>query len=114
MKTSVVKKKSFLGTRSKEEFILEVKKILSDNVVEAYVFGSFFSEKFNADSDFDLLLIVDTNKEFLKRPLLFSELDTLKAPIDLIVYTPSEFEKIKKEEKVGFWKSIFSEMVQII
>lgn len=112
--TIVRKKSSFLGKKSKDEFIEEVVKLLNGKVFKAYVFGSFFSDRFNADSDFDLLLIADTDEDFLKRPLLFSELDCLDAPIDLLVYTPKEFEKIESEEKIGFWKSIFEEMVQII
>jgi predicted nucleotidyltransferase len=117
-KTQVTKNVSFLGENSKEEFIEKLCRLLRTikkyPVIEAYVFGSFFSNKFNSNSDLDLIIIAKIDQDFIKRPLYFEELEALNAPIDLLVYTPEEFKKISDEKKVGFWKDIFTTMKKII
>ena len=113
--TRVRKKESFLKGKTKELFISELKQILNGKVVSAYLFGSFVTNQFNADSDLDLILIAHSNKPFIERPLEFPELLNLDLEVDLLVYTPEEFEKIRKEDnKVGFWKTVFSQMMKII
>lgn len=99
---------------TKEQFIEKLQNILCTEVEAAYVFGSFVSREFSTDSDLDILLIKDTKTEFIKRPLDFPKLYDLNVPIDILVYTPEEFEKIKAEKKVGFWKSTFDQMIKII
>jgi len=113
--TIVTKKFSFLKGESKENFSEHLKTLLTGNVLEAYIFGSFFSDDFNADSDIDLLIIVDTKLPFHERILYFKKKLNLDVPMDLIAYTSEEFQKIRDESpKVGFWKSVFESMTKIV
>jgi len=120
--TSVRKKKTIF-----EHFELETKeqvfsKILNvqkrNSIKEAYVFGSFATDDFNCDSDIDLIFILDDNDleniPFIERPLLFSDLTNKNVKIDLLVYSTSEFHKIKNEEKSCFWKSVFKSIQRIL
>lgn len=110
--TTVRKKVSFLKERTKEEFIAELKTHFNSHVREAYIFGSFWTNEFNADSDLDILIVANTSLEFHERYNLFSELYNFfekdQVDFDLIVYTPEEFQKLMNEGKsslVGFWSS---------
>jgi predicted nucleotidyltransferase len=110
--TTVRKKTSFLRERTKAEFIAELKTHLNSHVLEAYVFGSFWTNEFNADSDLDILIVANTHLEFHERYKLFPELSEFfkqdKVDFDLIIYTPEEFQKLTNEGKnssVGFWSS---------
>ncbi len=117
MTAPVLKKRhSFLAGRSKEEFLEELCQCVSGKVNEAYIFGSFLTEDFGADSDLDLILICETQTPFMKRRLDFPELDNLGAPLDVLIYTPTEFEKLKSEGRaanVGFWKSVVTNLKRI-
>ena len=115
-KTKVVKKESFLQGKSKEDFISELVSLLRGKVLAAYIFGSFVTDKFNADSDLDLLLVVQTATPFIERPLNFPEILDMDVNmnVDLLIYTPEEFAQLVSEQKVGFWKSAFEQMVKII
>ncbi|MDH4466687.1 MAG: nucleotidyltransferase domain-containing protein [Bacteriovoracaceae bacterium] len=94
---------------------MDLQALLKGKVESAYIFGSFNTPEFNADSDLDLILVCNTDRLFVERPLDFPEILSLNFEVDLLVYTPEEFEKISKEEnKVGFWKSAFSQMQKII
>lgn len=108
--TTARKKESFLKNRSKEEFIAELKNHFNSHALEVYIFGSFFSEEFNADSDLDILVVTNTNLKFHERYQIFPEISQFlnqeKAEFDLIIYTPLEFQKLIEEgknSKVGFW-----------
>jgi predicted nucleotidyltransferase len=99
---------------SKDQIIKIIQGILIGKVEEAYIFGSFNTPSFNKDSDLDLLLVVDTDISFHKRYKLFLELYDYFSSIDLLVYTPSEFKKIKKDSKHGFWKSVLENNLKIV
>jgi len=110
--TIVRKKESFLKNRSKEEFIKELKSYCNSYALEVYIFGSFYTDEFNTDSDLDILIVADTHLKFHERYQLFPELNQFlheeKVEFDLIIYTPVEFKKLTDEgkaSKVGFWSS---------
>lgn len=110
--TIVRKKESFLKNRSKEEFIKELKSYFNSYALEVYIFGSFYTDDFNTDSDLDILIVTDTDLKFHERYQLFPELNQFllgeKIEFDLIIYTPAEFKKLTdegKESKVGFWSN---------
>lgn len=118
---NVFKKKSIyekLQVQTKADVYSILLNIKNNELIErAYVFGSFAIDKFNTDSDIDIVFILkDTdllNINFIERPLIFDELHSLPVKIDLLVYSESEFENIKNEEKNLFWKSVFTSLVQI-
>jgi len=78
---------------------------LKGRVEAAYFFGSYGTPRFRPDSDVDLILIVQTERPFVERPRLFDDLYALYPRLDILVYTPGEFERLQAET-VGFWASV--------
>ena len=105
-----------LSVEKSSEFISELSKRLSGRVEAAYVFGSILSEAFDQQSDLDLILVVRTERPFFKRIHDFFDITELGIPIDLFIYTPEEFEKLKEEglrQDSGFWHSVVNSMKKI-
>lgn len=103
-----------LGGRSKEAFVSELKKRLQGRVKQAFFFGSITGENFGLRSDVDMILVAETGEPFLKRPDVFDDISGLVPRMDLLVYTPGEFEKIRKAPKIGFWKTVFEELEPVL
>lgn len=83
---------------------LKIQKI-TDQIVKNYqpekiiLFGSTAAGKMDEDSDLDLVIIKNTKKRFYDRigeALKAVRSITPKPPIDFLVYTPYEFERMKK------------------
>jgi uncharacterized protein len=83
------------------------------NIIAAYIFGSFAQEKEHLWSDMDLIIVKDSSLPFIERPREFFDLLDIGVPLDILVYSPAEFAKIKNEEN-GFWKDIQSKIMQIV
>lgn len=96
------------------ELFAELSKLLKGKVKQAFVFGSRASENYDGSSDLDLLIIADTKKPFIHRRDDFEFLFDQIPELDLLVYTPEEFEKLSKENSTGFWQNINSEKKQIV
>ena len=66
---------------------------------KAYVFGSYANGTADKYSDLDLVIIAETNRPFVER---FRDFDTIleisPVPVELIIYTPNEFENMIKKE----------------
>jgi len=69
---------------------------------EAFLFGSYASGTATSLSDVDLLVIADSARPFVDRFRDFWDIVQNFAPIDLIVYTPSEWRACAKS-KGSFW-----------
>lgn len=95
--------------------LLEIvsKKTQGKNVKAAYAFGSFSKENEHYWSDIDLIIIHDTTAPFIERPREFFDLMDVGIPFDILVYTPVEFQKLQ-DEKIGFWKEVQENLLQII
>lgn len=90
-----------------------VKRLAVKNNAEfAFIFGSFARGSQTKDSDLDVIFIEDTVKPYLSRLdkyfLPLSEL--MGSSVDVFVYTPEEFKKIKKRP---FFKNILKEGVVV-
>ncbi|RKY80905.1 nucleotidyltransferase domain-containing protein [candidate division KSB1 bacterium] len=78
-------------------------KNLVDKLKEAYkpelviLFGSGANGKFDKDSDIDLLIVKETKKRPLWRRIEVRKILATEQPVDVIVYTPDEFNKLKKD-----------------
>ena len=69
------------------------------NPKKIYLFGSRARGDNGADSDYDLLLIIESSKvDMVKRNIRArSQLWDVKASVDVFVYTQTEFDEMKTE-----------------
>ena len=59
---------------TEEECLAFLKESLLGSVINAYIFGSFGTPKFNKFSDIDLLIVCETERPFPERGLDFADL----------------------------------------
>jgi len=97
-----------------ESFLKKIVSLLQDRVVSAWVFGSFNTPRFSHSSDVDIFIVTETDVPFIERPLLYDDLLDQFPGLDILVYTPREFEKLTSDPSPGFWKSAVAEMRQIL
>lgn len=93
----------------RKELIEQFRKILNGKVEQAYLFGSFADGKVTNSSDIDLILIKKTKKKFLNRGEEFFHLYDIHPNLDLLIYTPDEFQQLLTED-IGFWSSVKASM----
>lgn len=103
-----------LAGRSPEQFEREVGGLLKGRVEAAFFFGSYGTKDFGRDSDVDMLLVAQTDKPFLDRALDFADLMDLVPDMDVLVYTPLEFEKLTSDPSTGFWSSVVASMRRLV
>ncbi len=77
-----------------KEFVEEIKRKLP--VKEVYLYGSIARNEIHEGSDIDLLIIGDFKERFFERIGRVLELTDL--PVEPLVYTPEEFEELKKSQ----------------
>lgn len=79
------------------------------NPEKIYLFGSYATESSDEQSDIDLLIIAPSHERPLERRLklrrMLSEYDR-KFGLDLLVYTPDEFEMLAKETSSFIYSAI--------
>jgi predicted nucleotidyltransferase len=79
------------------------------NPEKIYLFGSYATESFDEQSDIDLIIIAPSNERPLERRLklrrMLSEYDR-SIGLDLLVYTPDEFEMLAKEPSSFIFSAI--------
>lgn len=89
-----------------ENIISIIRKI---NPEKIYLFGSYATESSDEQSDIDLLIIAPSHERPLERRLklrrMLSEYDR-KFGLDLLVYTPDEFEMLEKETSSFIYSAI--------
>lgn len=64
------------------------------NVLRGILFGSFARGDADFASDADLVLVEDTDRPFVERGMTHLPLFRLGVGMDLIVYTPAEYERL--------------------
>jgi predicted nucleotidyltransferase len=77
------------------------------------IFGSAGSGAYTDESDVDIIVIKETGTPFIERAREFDDIWDLAPAVDLLVYTPAEFEKLL-EENIGFWKSVKETLVRVV
>lgn len=87
-----------LTRRNREQLILELQKKLVGRVAAVYIFGSYATQTHNSESDIDLVIIHQTDVLFTQRPIEFSDILDVYPAIDILVYTPDEFERMRNSE----------------
>ena len=88
-------------------------KLAFKNIESCYLFGSSATGETNPWSDMDILIIAETDKPFIERPLDYQELFELGVSVDIIVYTPGEFERVKKSPS-GFGLEMQKNIVKVL
>lgn len=100
-------------TNFKKDYQQELKKIV-DKIVANYkpekiiAFGSTTSSDVNEDSDIDLLVIKNDKRRLIDRIGDVSGMFEHTLPVDILVYTPKEIEKLTRWGD-PFIKTIVSE-----
>jgi len=85
-----------------------VNKLSALNVHRVGLFGSYASGKTDLFTDLDILVIMDTDKPFLDRLTELYSLLALPVDVDILCYTPQEFDRLKHKP---FFKRILAEEV---
>ncbi|MCE5329489.1 nucleotidyltransferase domain-containing protein [bacterium] len=84
----------------KEKLNNELKRILpliiKKGVEKVILIGSMATGKTHSLSDIDIIIVKKTNKRFLERLDEFYKILMPKVAIDILVYSPSEFKKMSK------------------
>jgi predicted nucleotidyltransferase len=93
--------KTGLSQKRKTKLENELKRLIPEivkfGVEKIILFGSLNSGDVHKSSDIDLIIIKRTEKKFFERlDELYNYLNP-KVSIDIFVYTPEEFEKMKEE-----------------
>jgi len=88
------------------DLIIDINKFLSicklKNIRKAILFGSRANGKAHSKSDYDLIIIYETDKSFFQRYDDFEELYPIfENYLDLLPYTPKEWEKIKHRKFIS-------------
>lgn len=107
-------KTSRIEELSSGEIISALKEKLTGRVKKAFIFGSIAVDAKGPSSDIDLIIVQETEKIFTERALDYSDLYELGCEVDILVYTPEEFEKLTTEPTIGFWKTVVDEMIRIL
>ncbi|MCU4138179.1 MAG: putative nucleotidyltransferase MJ0435 [Thermodesulfobacteria bacterium] len=102
-KIEILKKKQAEEIEKTLSLIVEK---LKDKAERISIFGSVARGEAGIFSDLDILIIMKTNKPFLKRLEEIYSIPEISVDVDIICYTPEEFEQLKKK---GFLKKILQE-----
>ncbi len=89
------------------------RKLAKRDITSCFLFGSLALKETTPWSDIDILIITETEKSFIERPLDYQELFELGVTLDIIVYTPEEFEKVKRSTS-GFSLEMQKKMIQVL
>ncbi len=92
-----------IGLKEKRLKILEkelkriVPQLIFSGVEKIILFGSLVNKKIDKLSNIDILIVKKTDKPFLERLTEYYTTLNPRCKIDIFVYTPEEFEVMKKE-----------------
>ena len=90
-----------IGLAEKRKMVLQdeleriIPKIIELEIEKLILFGSLASDSISKSSDIDLIVIKKTGKRFLDRLEDFYIHLRLQVGMDILVYTPEEFEEMK-------------------
>ncbi|MFP4029750.1 MAG: nucleotidyltransferase domain-containing protein [Candidatus Brocadiia bacterium] len=101
-KEAVLKRRSQRQDELQRE-LERIKNVLSaqPDVERIIIFGSFARGESGERSDLDILVIQQTDKRFLERVDELYQLILPRLDVDLLVYTPEEWECIREQRNFG-------------
>ena len=85
--------------RLKQELDRIIPDIISLGVEKIILFGSLSNDTVHASSDIDLIIVKNTEKRFIDRLDEFYSIINPRVAIDILVYTPEEFEGMKESNQ---------------
>jgi len=97
---------------ARDALIQELRTRLPEPVQQAFLFGSHARETADGDSDIDLIFVVDTDVPSVRRPLAFVDVLQGLGALDLLVYTPAEWEGLNRAPS-SFMEQIRAELLRI-
>jgi predicted nucleotidyltransferase len=104
-----------LAKQDRGQLIEALRSILTGKAESAYIFGSFATGNQDPLSDIDLIVVAQTALPFHERARQFDQVYEVWPRIDLLVYTPEEFERqLQNADQGGFWKSVKDSLVKIL
>jgi predicted nucleotidyltransferase len=80
--------------KSLERIIIQVREI--PEISKVISFGSYASGRRDLFTDLDLIVIMETDKDFIRRTADLYRILKRNVDLDLLVYTPEEFNKMKE------------------
>jgi len=83
---------------------LELKVLGAKKII---IFGSSARDEAGLDSDLDLIVVMDSDDDFVDRVGALYKKIKPRAAVDFFVYTPAEFEKMSKDSM--FLKNVLRE-----
>ncbi len=93
-----------------EESVQRIREVLSGRVERISLFGSYARGKSDLFTDLDILIIAETEKNFIDRLSEIYPLLNLPVDANILCYTPAEMERMRTN---GFLKKILSEEVML-
>ncbi len=100
--------------RTRTEFETALSTALEGRVISAWFFGSYGMPSFSDHSDIDVILVTETDLPFPLRNREFEDILDIVPSMDILVYTPDEFERLTHQPTAGFWRSVTAGMRRFI
>ena len=82
---------------SRAQLVAKLRRRLRACAREGYLFGSYARDQASADSDVDLIIVADSARSFPDRFRDFAGLGDGLPPMDLLIYTPAEWRKLRAQ-----------------
>jgi len=99
---------------SRDQIVAFLRSRLADKDVDAaYLIGSEAAGSADAWSDIDIIIVQRTDLPFLERARRFADLFDLGLPVDVLVYTPAEFQALE-EDPTAFWRTAGRQRIKIM
>jgi predicted nucleotidyltransferase len=73
------------------------RRLIASGAQRIYLFGSYARGEADEDSNVDVLVIQETPRPFLERLRAVATCLDPDWPVDLLVYTPAEFDQMRRE-----------------
>jgi len=86
-----------------QEIVKDLKSYRPEKII---LFGSVAKGKSHSQSDIDFIVIKKTKTPFLQRLKKVNLLIKGNYPLDILVYTPKEFQEVLKDKSSSFFRSI--------
>lgn len=89
------------GSSAMERFLAAMRPLLARNgAVVAWVFGSHATGTAGPESDIDVIVVAPSDRSPVERPRDYlAAVLAAGTGVDMFVYTPEEFERLKAEER---------------